>query len=616
MDLFGLVQRKQWCILALLVATTGNSLAAKDAKDPNIDALRVGETSDSALVVDIPDAALRKAVEDVLGKEPGDSITRREMATLRELRYLGRVRPVRQLKGIEYAVNLRVLELNTNFISDVSPLAGLTSLTKLDLGINAISDVSPLAGMASLTRLNLAANAISDVSPLAHMPSLTTLWLGSNAISDVSPLAGMSSLTWLDLGANAISDVSPLSAMASLTRLNLAANAISDVSPLSAMASLTRLYLYSNAISDVSPLVANHGLGHGDSVDLNGNPLSQRSREVHIPALLQRGVDVDFSKMPPSLSEILDVGLRRAAEATLLRTYVTPDLANLKWLDASNLEIENLSGLEGAEGLVLLNLDRNRVTDVAPLAEIRLSGLTLTHNRGMVDWTPLAGMIDLDYLALDGNSLLEVPPLPPYIKYLYLAENSISDIAPLAMLLPVELDLSANAVTSLAPLEQWDLEYLHVDGNQIADLSPLTFERLRELHFANNMVADISPLLNGEELLMADVRRNPLADDALAVLDTLRERGVTVLAGEIVPYFPAAGGARKGFVRIVNRSDQNGHVFIEAVDDAGARARASTLEHRSSPGRFTSTPRTWKTAMRPRASAASAARPPATGGCR
>ncbi len=122
------------------------------------------------------------------------------------------------------------------------------------------------------------------------------------------------------------------------------------------------------------------------------------------------------------------------------------------------------------------------------------------------------------------------------------------------------------------------MRYLHVSDNEVADISPLNFKPLRELHFRNNAVRDLSPLLDAEELLMVDARRNPLADDALAVLDTLRERRVTVLAGETVPYFPAAGGSRQGFARIVNRSDEDGHVFIEAVDDAGVRARRARLD--------------------------------------
>ena len=48
----------------------------------------------------------------------------------------------------------QILNLQCNQISDLSPLAGLTILTKLTLGISQISDLSPLKGLTNLTSLS------------------------------------------------------------------------------------------------------------------------------------------------------------------------------------------------------------------------------------------------------------------------------------------------------------------------------------------------------------------------------------------------------------------------------------------------------------------------------
>ncbi len=512
----------------LLAALAAASMAAAE---PTFPLPGASEADDSETLVDIPDAALRKAVEEALGKTEGDPITRGEMETLGGLGSRG----VGRLSGIEHAANLRGLSLYDGAISDVSPLAGLTALTSLNLNNNEISDVSPLAGLSSLTTLSLSANEAGDLGPLTRLTSLNYLILGGNEFSDLSPLAGLSSLTRLDLSFN--------------------------------------------VISDVSPIVANDGLGPGDFVDLRGNPLNSVSRETHIAVLLQRGVEVQFEDRAfPDLREIQDVELRRAAEWEVFST-VGNDLTTLVYLDASNLGVEDLAGLEGAASLRGLFLDGNRITDIAPLSGLRLWALTLARNM-VEDLAPLAAMESLVNLALDGNSLGELPPLPPNLRHLYLWDNSLSDIASLADLPYLrELDIGANRIASLAPLAGISgLEYLHVHDNRIADLSPLSFASLKELHFRDNHVRDLSPLLDGERLLMADARRNPLSDDALAVLDALRERRVTVLAGETVPYFPAAGGSRQGFVRVVNRSNEDGHAFVEAVDDAGVRAPRARLE--------------------------------------
>ena len=203
-----------------------------------------------------------------------------------------------QIDNISPLANLTSLTglwLLDNQISDISPLAGLTSLTGLGLNRNQISDISPLAGLTNLTiGLWLAHNQISDVSPLADLTSLTGLWLAANQISDISPLADLTSLTELYLGSNQISDISALTNLTGLTGLELADNGISDISPLADLTSLTALHLWDNQISDISPLVQNAGLGTGDTVDLELNPLSSDSITIYVPQLQGRGVTVDY----------------------------------------------------------------------------------------------------------------------------------------------------------------------------------------------------------------------------------------------------------------------------------------------------------------------------------
>ena len=94
----------------------------------------------------------------------------------------------------------------------------------------------------------------------------------------------------------------------SLTYLQLGGNQIVAISPLSGLMRLTNLDLEDNQISDMSPLVGNSGLGVGDTVVLTDNPLNAAAFDVHIPALLARGVEVvfdppaEFSVTPASLA--------------------------------------------------------------------------------------------------------------------------------------------------------------------------------------------------------------------------------------------------------------------------------------------------------------------------
>ncbi len=700
---------------ARLSASEVNRLAARGyGRGP-----ATGETlsTDATTVVDIPDHALRRALETQLGKSSGEEITRGDMASVVRLSTEG----VKDLTGIEWAINLvelllkgecrsfdescvtkktisdltpladlvslRSLNIESNEIVDITPIAGLRSLQDLDLGDNYISDISPLAqlgslkslviwhnsitdlwplaGLTSLTRLDIHgiraklsnsldlpldlsplaqirsleylranANWISDLSPLANLTSLKELRLQGNNVNDLSPLSGLTSLTLLDLYGNdplsdlsplegltslkrlfvgdcgtQLRDVSPLAGLTSLESLSLPGNGIVDPSPFAKLPSLRFLYLGLNNISDISPLLQNTGLGWGDEIGLDQNPLNRRSVETVIPTLRDRGVLVHYHiHIPPvpegtEVMEIADAGLRDALLRRLRKAYSSwigkGEIAELSGLVANNYAIEDLSGLEVATEMSRLDLVGNNVVDLGPLHDSRaarfyfldgndvenvgaladlsaLRALTLTDN-SIEDVTPLATLDTLNYLALDGNSIRDVSPLPQNLRHLHLADNEISNIAALADISLYELSLDGNAISSLAPIAGQRLRYLHMKRNQVADLAPLNVNALVELHAEDNELRDISPLLNGKELRVVDVRGNPLSEDAMGVLDELRDRETTVLAGETVPYFPAAGYGRQGFVRIVNRGDE-GHVFIDAVDDAGIRVGPVRLD--------------------------------------
>ncbi|MCY4603896.1 MAG: leucine-rich repeat domain-containing protein, partial [Gemmatimonadetes bacterium] len=208
---------------ALAMPNNGNILLGDVNQDGQINStdaqLIASKAVQTADVIAIPDANLRAAIEAALGKASGAPITNDEMATLTALKAPDA--GIRDLTGLEFAINLETLWLKDNAISDVSSLSGLTNLTWLWLDINQITDISPLSGLTNLTRLWLGRNDLSDISPLSGLTNLEVLYLGNNAITDISPLSGLTNLTRLDLWDNAITDISPLSGLTHLEVLYL-----------------------------------------------------------------------------------------------------------------------------------------------------------------------------------------------------------------------------------------------------------------------------------------------------------------------------------------------------------------------------------------------------------
>lgn len=578
--------------------------------DPN-SPLGAADLVDAAAVT-LPDVNLRRAVEIALDKAPAEPITRGDMARLTELSVSTSVdegEGVQDLSGLEYASNLASFDAEGGMISDLSPLTGLKHLTYLSLAHNYISDLTPLADIGSLQVLRIGSNHISDLAPLVELGSLTTLSLHDNRISDLASLRNLSSLVAIDLAYNRVHDLSPLSVLESLTELWLGNNNVSDLAPLADLVMLTYLQLGNNKVTDLAPLAANRGLGDGDTLDVAYNPLSTRSMDTHIPALIERGVEV-IGPIGPSPDDEewnapdqnLYMAVQHAIESKFYTTIgspvTVPDLARLERLEGRNLGIVDLAGLQSATSLVHLDLSGNSIRDLSPMAHFDGLRRLYLQSNGIADLSPLAGLslenlllsnnqieditsladsnLDhLAWLALDGNEISRLPVLDAeWLRYLYLDENAITDITPLASLTTLsELRLNGNTVVSVDALAGMsNLRFLHLNDNQVADISPLNLDSLVELHVKNNAVQDLSRLRNAEKLAMVDVRDNPLSRDSLDVLAELRDAGVTVLAGESVPYFPAAGTTgREGFVRVVNHSTRAGEVFIEAVDDAGRR---------------------------------------------
>jgi internalin A len=267
-------------------------------------------------VVAFPDKNLEAAVRNAL-QEPEGPLTRRDLKRLDEL--IADERGVKDLTGLEYVVNLTGLGLGLNQISDVSPLASLTNLTKLYLHgeENQINDITPLASLTNLTGLGLGGIPInigpltslpnltgmpmileipvsviqsptglpeiligipiSDISPLTSLTNLTTLYLVSNQINDFSPLTSLTNLTKLALGGIPISDISRLASLTNLITLDITGTGDKqkgDVSPLASLTNLTELGLNNNQISDVSPLAS---LTNLTNLGLSNNQISDVS---------------------------------------------------------------------------------------------------------------------------------------------------------------------------------------------------------------------------------------------------------------------------------------------------------------------------------------------------
>ena len=222
------------------------------------------------------------------------------------------------------------------------------------------------------------------------------------------------------------------------------------------------------------------------------------------------------------------------------------DLVGLTWLDASNRDIADLTGLEHCTDLVELWLGGNQIGDIAALAGLtNLTGLGLGSNN-ISHIAPLAELTDLTWLVLGWNQISHISPLANLtsltsmdlsgnrigpisalegltnLTYLYLSHNEIIDVSPLVGLTHLrDLWLSGNQIENVSPLAHLTaLESLALDANAIEDVLPLAdLTALWYLDLGENQISDLGPLGGLTSLTQLGLRSNKISD--ILALSTL-----------------------------------------------------------------------------------------------
>ena len=577
----------------------------------------------------LPDPGLRRAVEQALGRAPG-SVTEADLRALTSLNLDGF--GVTSLAGLEVASNLEWLTLSGNAPADggepldLSPLAGLPSLTYLDLsdngladishlsrltslrtlllGGNAIRDLSPLSGLAGLEALTLSGNGLSNVAALSLLSSLEQLWLDGNDLSDISALAALRALIYLHLGDNRIADISPLARLSKLRRLWLPGNMVADVSALAGLRALTRLDLSRNRIADASPLrglprlawlrlgwnrlaevsrLAGHpGLADGGALGLRGNPLGAAALDRHIPALREAGAAVVFGWAVPLFPSAADASGRSGVVRVLNRSD----------MDGSVL-VEAVDEAGQTAGPVTLSLAAGSAAqfDSADLengnAEKGLAEGVGAPTRG--SWRLLLwSVLDIEVLAYVRT---EDGFLTPAYAELPRTGDSLSAF----LFNPASNRMQRSSLRVFNPGAEsarmfvWGVDDAgrgsFASGFMAPPGAPLALTAGRLERSAGRAGASLGNGAGKWRLRVAatwPLSASTFLESPSGHLSNLSPPPLRAAAGEMLrlPLFPAASNpaGREGFVRVANMTAADGTLDIEAVDDAGVRAGPVRLQ--------------------------------------
>ncbi|MCF7944255.1 MAG: leucine-rich repeat domain-containing protein [Spirochaetia bacterium] len=237
------------------------------------------------------------------------------------------------------------------------------------------------------------------------------------------------------------------------------------------------------------------------------------------------------------------------------------DVAEITELDAMNMEIQSLEGIQHLKSLVWLQLAENNIEDITPLENLTdLESLFLWKNE-IDDISPLENLTKLRALFLQNNNISDLSPLEHLdnleelllwdnnfsqshlnylsdlsnLKTLSIPDNNISDISPLENLINLEsLTIAGNQINDISYLSDMsELTYLRLDRNSIDDLGVLeNLNKIETLWFFDNNISNISPLENLTNLEVLFMDFNNISDlpeedtDMLQYFNNLRELSI------------------------------------------------------------------------------------------
>lgn len=221
---------------------------------------------------------------------------------------------------LEQCVNLKVLILDYQQISDLSPLSQLP-LEYLSLTGNEVSDLSPLSGLTELQVLDLGENPVRSIQVLAQLHQLREVGLEATGITSVEVFAG-SEIQSLNVRTTWVNDYAPLETCSNLTQLITGSMPEGAAETLAGLTDLECLRLYSTP-----------------------------------------GVDL------AQLTELQDLQELDLCGCTLSNPEALAAFTNLRTLNLSETGLKDLSFLPELPFLVEVILKNNALTDLTPLLD-------------------------------------------------------------------------------------------------------------------------------------------------------------------------------------------------------------------------------------------------------
>ena len=421
------------------------------------------------------------------------------------------------------------------------------AITRLDLLnltflIAADSHITCLGGLewaTNLSTLYLDGNLISDISVMTNLTQLTNLFLPHNLLGNLSPLATLTNLTRLDARYNpTIVNFNNVAGPPNLTEAYFGGSSLNNFGFLPGLTRLTFLGFESNPATNLTALA---NLPNLKGLDLSYNSqanFQQLASLTNLTSLYLSGSGITNLSFVQNLKQLTNLSV--CANQVMDVSPLT-GLSNLRILNfAENAGLVDFSVISTLTNLESLSLNGNSITNLAFLqSQSHLTALNIDANL-ISSFSPIAGLINLNILSAQQNLLTNTSDLSPLTNLLALNLNQNFISNPTLPQLPnllISLSLSSNNIATAQPLASLtNLQSLDLSANSITDFSGFAgLSNLSTLSLYANSISNIAFLQNLRSLSSLDLHNNLIADiSPLATLTNLSELN---LAGNLTANF-------------------------------------------------------------------------------
>jgi internalin A len=301
-----------------------------------------------------------------------------------------RLQSLSSLDGFHYLSDLqgcKKVEISAGTFIDISELKDFRYLEELVIsqtpsdGRNSV-DFSPLTNLTSLLKLNLNFTKVTSIQLINKLRNLKELYLRDTWIGDLSPLADLPELEILDITDTRATNLAPLSHNTKLVELGVGARQIPGLAVLSQLETLKKLRIIAQMRLDLTPIGSLHNLEYlwiwGGAFPFDVSPLRQLK----------------------NLQDLTLSGLGMGTLAPVENISAIGELDHLKRVTFGQLEINDLSFVEGWHDLNEINLSEMPIPSLEPLRGHRELRIISIHALPVADISPLLDLPNLTELRL------------------------------------------------------------------------------------------------------------------------------------------------------------------------------------------------------------------------